>query len=423
MHLAHRASEFFPGASFAIAHCNFALRGEESDGDEQFVRDWAREAGLECLVKRFDTRGYAASHGVSIEMAARELRYGWFRELMADGGFDAVAVAHNADDNAETMMLNLLRGTGTRGLRGMAYSRDGVVRPMLGISREEIVAWMREHGYAWREDSSNAEQIYKRNILRHRVFPVLREINPGFLGTLAADMEHIAQADDIAEDYFAGCRLDPDRIDIAALMGFRHWRYLLWRLTEGRLSADALAALSEALEAGGPASGKRFGPYVAGAGVLAFDSGYGFDPVTVSGPGIHNVGGRTVEVSLLEGSDAQALKADGGAALKAGGGILYADAAALPSPFVLRGWQDGDWMKPLGMRGRKKLSDLFTDLGWSVPMKREAILAAPVEASASGESASGSAPSGRVLALLGERIDESLRVTPDTGSIVRFVFL
>ncbi|MBQ0127301.1 MAG: tRNA lysidine(34) synthetase TilS [Bacteroidales bacterium] len=120
MYLANKAPELFPGASFAVAHCNFGLRGDESDSDEKLVREWCGERGLACFVKRFDTKEYAARNGVSIEMAARELRYAWFAELCTAHGFDALATAHNANDNAETLMLNLLRGTGTKGARGMA---------------------------------------------------------------------------------------------------------------------------------------------------------------------------------------------------------------------------------------------------------------------------------------------------------------
>ena len=127
MYMLHRAPELFPGASFAVAHCNFRLRGEESDGDEAFVRKACEELGIECLVRRFDTLGYASRNGVSVEMAARELRYAWFGELCRERGFDALATAHNAGDNAETLILNLLRGTGTKGLRGIPSS--GVIAP------------------------------------------------------------------------------------------------------------------------------------------------------------------------------------------------------------------------------------------------------------------------------------------------------
>jgi tRNA(Ile)-lysidine synthase len=236
MYLANRAPELFPGARFAVAHCNFALRGAESDGDEAFVRDWCAAHGLECMVRRFDTAGYAAEHGVSIEMAARELRYAWFAELCRDGGFEAVAVAHNADDNAETLILNLLRGTGTRGLRGMG-DRDGIVRPLLGTSRAEIRDWMSAHGCAWRNDSTNADNTPKRNRIRNEVFPVFARINPSFIRTLGDDMERIARVDDIAEAWFRSVRdgltTENGAVRIPAVLALEHWEYALWRLLEG----------------------------------------------------------------------------------------------------------------------------------------------------------------------------------------------
>lgn len=236
MYLANRAPELFPGARFAVAHCNFALRGAESDGDEAFVRDWCAAHGLECFVRRFDTAGYAAEHGVSIEMAARELRYAWFAELCRDGGFEAVAVAHNADDNAETLVLNLLRGTGTRGLRGMG-DRDGIVRPLLGTTRAEIRNWMNAHGCAWRDDSTNADSTPKRNRIRNEVFPVFAKINPSFIRTLGDDMERFARVDDIAEAWFRSVRdgltTEDGAVRIPAVLALEHWEYALWRLLEG----------------------------------------------------------------------------------------------------------------------------------------------------------------------------------------------
>ena len=236
MYLANRAPELFPGARFAVAHCNFRLRGEESDADEAFVRDWCREHGLECFVRAFDTRDYAACHGISIEMAARELRYAWFAELCREQGFDAVAVAHNADDNAETLILNLLRGTGTRGLRGMG-DRDGIVRPLLDTTRAEIREWMDAHGCAWREDSTNADSAPKRNRIRNEVFPIFARINPSFVRTLGEDMRRFARVDDIADSYFRtvreGLTTEAGDVRIPAVLALEHWEYVLWRLLEG----------------------------------------------------------------------------------------------------------------------------------------------------------------------------------------------
>ena len=250
MYMANRASELFPGASFAVAHCNFCLRGAESDGDERFVEQWCARAGVRCHVQRFDTAGYAAEHGVSIEMAARELRYAWFARLCSEEGFDAVATAHNANDNAETLMLNLLRGTGLKGLRGLSASRSfephsagmKILRPLLDTERREIEEWMVSHDKQWREDRTNGESVVKRNIIRNEVFPIFGRINPSFVKTLNADMRRFAQVDDIAEDYFlcarrkvvkeAGEREEQERICVKELLALRHWKYVLWRLLE-----------------------------------------------------------------------------------------------------------------------------------------------------------------------------------------------
>lgn len=235
MYMANRASDFFPEAAFAVAHCNFALRGEESDGDEAFVREWCSGHGIKCFVKRFDTKGLASLKGISIEMAARELRYAWFAELCEEHSFSAVAVAHNANDNAETLILNLLRGTGSRGLRGMEQ-QERIRRPLLSIGRDEIWLWMTQHGCSWREDRTNAESSYKRNRIRNEIFPQFAQINPSFIRTLNEDMRRFAQADNIAEDYFQSVRGgvcgEDGAISVTELLAVKHWEYVLWRLLE-----------------------------------------------------------------------------------------------------------------------------------------------------------------------------------------------
>ncbi len=254
MYLMHRAPRLFPRASFAVAHCNFGLRNAESDGDEAFVRSGCAAKGLPCLVRRFDTAAYAAAKGISLEMAARELRYAWFAdlchgtaaELAGSGlaGFEAVAVAHNANDNAETLLLNLIRGCGLRGLCGMEErgkvpgAEDlPLLRPLLGLERGEIAAWMKKEGLAWREDSSNAESGCRRNVLRNEVFPILQRLNPSLIGTLTRDIRHFAEGNAIAESYWEAFAAQTggsveEGIDADVLLGFVHWRYLLWHCLE-----------------------------------------------------------------------------------------------------------------------------------------------------------------------------------------------
>ena len=426
MYMLARSSELFPGDEVAVAHCNFGLRGSESDGDEEFVRGWCAAHGFRCFVRRFPTSEYASGNHISIEMAARDLRYAWFAELLSCEGFDAVAVAHNADDNAETLLLNLLRGTGTRGLRGMgSRGLPGgglVLRPLLRISRAEIEAWMKEHGVPHREDSSNASEVYKRNRIRHSVFPVFAEINPSFLKTLGADMRHFAQVDDIADEWFrenapkvaegwqeaAGGR--GPVISIPSLMALPHWEYMLWRLLEPYgFDEPTLEDLKGVLLAGGTVSGKTFeAPQwkaVTGSDRImlmrredAVASVYGA-ALVINAPGDYVFDDLNFSVKVFEkpsGFDARQPE-----------GMLVFDAAALPFPLKLRRWQEGDWMKPLGLGGRKKLSDLFVDLKWSLPEKSRAVVLEHPDGS-----------EGHVGALLCCRVDESLRVRPSTQEVL-----
>ena len=157
------------GYRIEAAHCHFGLRGEESDRDARFAADLCRRLGVRLHTVRFDTRAEARSHGESIEMAARRLRYTWFADLLRRHDLSAVCVAHHMDDDVETMLLNLVRGTGIHGLTGMAYARPGVVRPLLDATRADILAYLAARGQDYVTDSSNADTAYKRNLVRHRV--------------------------------------------------------------------------------------------------------------------------------------------------------------------------------------------------------------------------------------------------------------
>ena len=392
MYLANRASELFPGALLALAHCNFCLRGEESDGDEAFVRQWCRERGMECHVKRFDTLGYAEAHGLSTEMAARELRYGWFAQLCSEYGYEATAIAHNADDDAETLMLNLIRGTGLRGISGMG-ERPGIVRPLLRTSREEIRKWMLEHGCSWREDSTNAQSLYKRNVLRNEIFPRLRDLNPSLTATLCEDMERFAQAGAIVEDYWLDARervlCGDGSIDLRALLGLKHWEYVLWRLLEGSgIRKGEFEDLRDTLRSGRQIGGKRFGPVVATSTRL-----------------------ELCATSVCDGPEllCELLPREALSSLKQEEGCLVLDADKVPQPLRIRNFQPGDWMRPLGMGGRrKKLSDILKELGYTVGSKA-GVRVLEIEGS-------------HVGAILCSRIDETLKVDETTSRVLRLKF-
>ena len=433
----------YPCELLAVAHCNFNLRGEESDGDELLVRSWAESHGVRCHVRSFDTKAFATEHGVSIEMAARELRYRWFAELCASEGYAEVAVAHNANDNAETLMLNLLRGSGMKGLTGMSSSSElpycdagGVrlVRPLLEMTRKQIEGYVLANRVKYRNDSTNFSSEYKRNMLRNEVFPVFERVNPSVVRTLNREMGYFAEADEIVADY---CAREVEglvsenrgevRIPYKALLARKHWRYLLYYILEPYgFNSSTMASIEDLLSSDRTVSGKRFDSMAytllmerdhmhvvrkiagqAGNDVIRharpdLASADAFMPVR--GAGTYHVNGKTFKVEVVPWSPDMPLKQPGG--------VLILDGAKLRFPFVLRGWRSGDWFIPLGMRGKKKVSDLFTDLKYDSFMKASAVMIADVQTE-------GMAESQHVAGVAGVRVDDRYKVSSETGSVIR----
>lgn len=366
----------------AIAHCNFRLRGEESDGDEAFVKDFAASLGVRCFSKSFDTSAFARQNGVSIEMAARELRYRWFAELCQVYGFDGVCVAHNANDNAETLVLNLLRGTGLRGICGMKavsanpyapgdYPECGqlekgskVYRPMLGFTRAEIEDYAVRNGLEWRTDSSNASDDYKRNIVRNQIFPLFQRINPSFVHTLNRDMENFA------------------------LVGQSQNHQLAMEMLDAGFNGAVIRDVLDLLQSDRTASGKTF---YSKTHVLVVGAD-GIEIRPLAGAGSLNV--RIESIGWRPEMDPKAPR-----------GVTLVDAAKLGGEPVLRKWQEGDWMNPIGMKGRKKVSDILTELRYNVLDKKEVLVLA-------GEGS-------HVLAIIGERVDRSVMIDKNTTTAYR----
>lgn len=429
---------------FALAHCNFHLRGEESDSDETLVREWAESHGVIFIKKDFDTKEYAASNGVSIEMAARELRYTWFAEVCRERGFAALAVAHNANDNAETMILNMLRGTGVKGMTGMRSSSilpgsdARLIRPLLGFTRKDIHEYAVSHGLQWHEDSTNADSAYKRNCIRNEVFPLFERLNPSFLTTLNEDMERFAQVQSVADEYVRSVSAEIARlednglpvIDHQKLTAKKNWEYVLFRLLEPfGFTSSVVADLASVLKRDGTVSGRtfvaheylavtsakeisvfrignrdgnrqdgHFGKLCDRAAPFAEPAASVAEPVettdiAIEGPGTYSLNGVKFSVSL----------SDDVRNVRTVAGETKSDTAGIPFPFTVRHWKNGDWMRPLGMRGRKKLSDIFVDLKFSLTEKKKALVIAD--------------EGSHVLALVGHRIDDSVKVTKDTSSV------
>ena len=346
------------GGPFAAAHCNFRLRGEESDQDEALVRDYCSRHGITLHVKAFDTAAYADEKGISIEMAARELRYRWFGELCTKYGYEAVLVAHNAQDNAETLILNLLRGTGPKGIVGMKadgflpvpeYAHIPLRRPLLGLTREEIVEFAQEHSLPWREDSTNCENGYKRNKIRNLVFPVFREINPSFVRTLNRDMARFS------EEFDSGKTIS-DSAD-ETISDFADENFSRLKKCRRKVLSDSVIRNS-------------FVPIVA-------------------------------EFTIREENWCETNE------VKQKPGFLIMDACKVGAVPEFSYWREGDWIRPLGAPGKKKLQDWFTDHHVPVELKHLIPLVRDPEE-----------PS-HILAIAGCCIDRKVKVGPATTRIYR----
>lgn len=443
---------------FAVAHCNFSLRGEESDSDEALVTSWAGKTGVVLHKKRFDTQRYALENSLSVEMAARELRYRWFAGLCEEYHYTAVAVAHNANDNVETLFLNLLRGTGIRGLSGMkpvsplqylkhpSDSRVMIVRPLLDFTRKQIEGYVFAHKVEYHQDRTNSETEYKRNKIRNLVFPVLEQINPSFVRTVNREMSYFSQVETIADGYCSErCEKIVSvwgdrgaRVNVAELMNESGWEYILYRILDRYGFGPAVvSSLSDLLKSGRTVSGKVFHSetfvlVTTGTELIVTDkepeettrlrlrrrgtlpdSVCGFpdchpEVLVVRGPGRYVFNGRSFDVREVSKDELGSLKAPSG--------ILYFDSGVFGFPFMCRKWEKGDWMVPLGMKGKKKVSDLFTDLKYSLLDKARAVVLenCPGKAEPAGRDTSGK----RIAGVLGVRSDEATKVTDRTSAVI-----
>ena len=439
----------------AIAHCNFNLRGEDSDGDEALVIGWAKEHDVRIHKVSFDTLQYASENGVSIEMAARELRYRWFWELCQEHGYKAVVVAHHADDNAETMVLNMVRGAGLKGLSGMkpisnlpyadntslrvasaTWRSPFLLRPLLTFTRKQIEG----HAFAWkvpyREDRTNASVDYRRNSIRHEVFPLFESMNPSYVRTLNREMTYFKDASDIVEDWcksqianvlredchFERAQRVEKSISTDALLSIPQWRYLLYYILEPYgFNSATLESLESLLMSDRTVSGKRFESEdyvlyterdtleihkkIAGhAGNDDVVSDVIVDSFMVARiPGTYHVNGSRIVVETLPWTSDMSLKQPEG--------TVILDAAKLRFPFVLRKWRSGDWMIPFGMKGKKKISDLFTDLKYSHTQKERAVILVDMTGDLAEQQ--------HVAGVAGARIDDRYKVTDNTETIIR----
>ncbi|MFD2828106.1 tRNA lysidine(34) synthetase TilS [Leeuwenhoekiella polynyae] len=388
---------------FEIAHCNFSLRGKESDADAVFVEQLAANLNVRFHIQKFDTEAFAKAEKVSTQMAARELRYTWFEEVCKESQLNYVVTAHHAKDDLETFLINLSRGSGIEGLTGMDAQGDFVVRPLLPFSREEIAKYAQDHNIKWREDSSNNSDKYLRNHLRHHAIPALEEAAPQFLSQFKKSMQHLQESANLLEDYtallfskivtqsFKGYDLH-----ITQLKATPNTKAVLYQLLKN-FDFTAWDDIYELLDS-------QPGKYVASKNyrlikdrdVLILTKN------TERENSVYKFESAQHELQL---PDLKLKKESVPDFKRPNSSEAYFDLNLLEFPLLIRKWEEGDTFYPFGMKGKKKLSKLFKDLKYSTIQKEAVWLLCSQE---------------DIIWVIGERTDDRYKINSTTSNLVKF---
>ena len=396
------------GYFFSIAHCNFQLRGEQSDQDAQFARNWAVQHEVPFFVQTFATHEESKRTKRGIQETARDLRYAWFRELAKEEGFDRVIFAHHGDDQLETTLYRLVKGSSVRGLRSMRALEDIFARPLLPFTKEEVVTFAKDHELTWREDRSNDSDDYARNYIRHRISPVLKELNPSVVQTNLRTTARLEQLEfawnglskekrrDFVKEESTHWEIDKKVLELpyAALL-LEEW------LRPFSFSFDQLSSLSSET--------------VVGSKLYAGSVSIHCERKVLRLNLAHEV---SVSAMLLELDHSQTWgnisiratkKTFNGSYLDAGLGFSM-DFDSVRFPIHVRSWQEGDRFRPLGLMGSKKVSDFFTDVKLEASQKTKV----PILCDQEG-----------IIGILGYRIDERVKGSAATKQIleVRWEFV
>lgn len=386
----------------SAAHCNFNLRAEESDGDEAFVKESCKDLNVNIFVKHFKTKEYAELHKQSIQVAARQLRYDWFYELLEKEGFGYLLTAHHLDDSAETFLINFTRGTGLEGLTGIPERNDKIIRPLLVFSREEIEKYAKENTLQWREDSSNASDKYLRNKLRHDILPILKELNPSFLNSFQQTLENLLQAQSMVDDasriVYRKVVEDVNfqkRIHLSELMILPNYQAYLyqWLKPFGFTAWEDIYDLVKA-QSGKQIFSERY-RLLKDREVLILEEVTTNDSTSYFIEENQTETEYPIALKMTSVTNVAAMQDDS---------IIFVDKDTLKFPLVFRKWQEGDYFYPFGMDGKKKVSKYFKDEKFSLIDKEKAWLLC------SGND---------IVWIVGKRADRRFSVTKTTQTIIK----
>ena len=356
------------GYNVELAHCNFKLRGKESDEDEYFVRELANKYGVKYHVNSFETQKYASEQKISIQMAARDLRYKWFDELLAVNNLDFVITAHHKDDNVETFFINLIRGTGVNGLCGIKARNKKIIRPLLDISRQEIEHYLTKNKIKYRNDSSNSEVKYLRNKIRHQLMPLLKEMNPNIEQIITNEIFVLDGVSKVFQEQMTAIKerllVQKEgiyKLNISELIELQHLEVILFEI----LKPFGFSEVDQIIKAINSQSGKQF---FSGTYQLIIDR----EQIIISALENHqeDIEIREIEIEI---KNPLSMKFAGSIdfSLNKNPNVAKLDFDKLSFPLKLRKWKNGDKFKPLGMRNFKKVSDFFIDEKYSILAKQK----------------------------------------------------
>ena len=395
------------GFTIGIAHVNFQLRDKESDADALFVASLAKQLNLAFFLKNVDTKTYAQKHQLSVQMAARELRYQWFDSLLKKENYDYLLTGHHLNDNIETFFINLSRQSGLRGLLGIPEIQGKIMRPLLPFTREEILQYAQRNNLRWREDASNSENKYVRNQIRHELIPVLTRINPGFIQAINQSQKHLQNTQYLVTDYINHVKKiigfqenEQTLINVQKLQRFPHPEAILYELLKD-YGFDDWSSLYQLPKA---QTGKQV---FSKTHVLLKDRENLVLRVidTSVRPAKKKIVGNSFEI-YGQTYDLQVVKREPNLKLKTKDvHSVMLDNQKIPYPLFIREWKAGDVFYPLGMQGQKKLSDFFIDLKLSRFEKEKIRLLCGQD--------------DEIVWIIGRRVDHRYSVTDNTTEILK----
>ncbi len=395
------------GYECIVAHCNFHLRGQESYRDEYFVEKVATKYKFEYVSANFDTKKYIEEESISLEMAARELRYAWFEKIRKEYKAEKIAVAHHQDDSVETVLINLIRGTGIRGLSGIPPINGKVIRPLLCIFRDDILQYLKVRHIGFVEDSTNKEDIYTRNKIRLNVIPLLKTINPSVVQSIQKTSENLYHTENIFNAYVEKAKrkvFSNNKIDINALLKQREPKTILFEiLFPYGFNAPTVDNIYESINS---QSGKIF--YSEEYRLIKDREAFILEPISDQPDTIYTLFEHETSIEEPCNMIFESFRKTSSFQLEQDSATIYLDKGRLIYPLIIRKWKHGDKFIPFGMKGHKKVSDYFTDRKFSLADKSNTWLLC------SGDD---------IVWIIGERIDDRFKITNTTIEILKITLV